>query len=202
MSVGVGWGHRLIVPGLILPKPWIMSCLKKMMCSFTLSLSSRTLLAKGQKSGSAVRLSLPNTVILRHKPQLREKVTVTHPDRTVPLGETHSQWGTWGQGAQYTLELRRPCCQLLELKRRCRFSKQVSVGPPPLGWWWVLSTNKAYPFGGPTNPARFQHPWWKALMGNSTYLWHPGRPWTSLGDMQFLASGQMAGLHHHFPGIS
>ena len=28
-------------------------------------------------------------------------------------------------------------------------------------------------------------------MGNSPYLQHPGRPWASLGDVQFLASGQM-----------
>ena len=58
ISVRVGWGHQLVVPGSILSKPWIMSCLEKMMCSFTLSLSSRTLLAKGQKSESTGRLSL------------------------------------------------------------------------------------------------------------------------------------------------
>ena len=54
----VGWGHQLIVPGLILPKPWITSCLEKMTCSFPLSLSSRTLLDKGQKSRSTGRLNL------------------------------------------------------------------------------------------------------------------------------------------------
>ena len=37
MSVGVGWGHQLIVPESILPKPWITSCLEKMTCSFPLS---------------------------------------------------------------------------------------------------------------------------------------------------------------------
>ena len=57
-SVGVGWGHQLVVPGLILPKPWMKSCLVKMMCFFTLSLSSRTLLTKGWKSGSTGGLSL------------------------------------------------------------------------------------------------------------------------------------------------
>ena len=57
MSVGMVWGHWLIVSGSILPKPWLTSCLEKTMCSFILSLSSRTLLAKGQKSGSTGRLS-------------------------------------------------------------------------------------------------------------------------------------------------
>ena len=57
-SVRVGWGHQLVVPGLILPKPWMTSCLVKMTYSFTLSLSSRRLLAKGQKSGSTGGLSL------------------------------------------------------------------------------------------------------------------------------------------------
>ena len=37
--VGVDWGHQLILPGSIHPKPWMTSCLEKMMCSFTLSLS-------------------------------------------------------------------------------------------------------------------------------------------------------------------
>ena len=56
--VGVGWGHWLVAPWLTLPKPWMMSHLVKTACSFTFSLSSRTLLAKGQKSGSYGGLSL------------------------------------------------------------------------------------------------------------------------------------------------
>ena len=56
MQVVVGWGHRFILPGSILPKPQMMSHLKKMTCSFMLPISSRTLLAKGQKSGLVGRL--------------------------------------------------------------------------------------------------------------------------------------------------
>ena len=82
-SVGVGWGYQLVVPGSILPKPWMMSCLVKMMCSFTLSLRSRTLFAKGQKSGSTGGLSLSAQYCNpQDKPQLREKAAVTCPDRT------------------------------------------------------------------------------------------------------------------------
>ena len=58
MPVMVGWGHQLIVPGSILPRPWTTSCLQKTTCSFTLSFSSRMLLAKGQKSRLAGGLSL------------------------------------------------------------------------------------------------------------------------------------------------
>ena len=57
-SVGVGWGQQLVVPGSILPKLWMTSCLVKTTCTFTLYLSSRTLLTKRQKSGSTGGLSL------------------------------------------------------------------------------------------------------------------------------------------------
>ena len=50
MPVMVGWGHQFVVPGSILPKPQMMSCLEKMTCSFTLPISSRMFLAKGWKS--------------------------------------------------------------------------------------------------------------------------------------------------------
>ena len=50
MPVMVGWSHQFILPGSILPKPWMISHLKKTTCSFTLPTSSRMLLAKGQKS--------------------------------------------------------------------------------------------------------------------------------------------------------
>ena len=55
--VGVVRGHWLVAPGLTLPKPWMMSHLVKTTCSFTLSLISLTLLAKGWKSGSSGGLS-------------------------------------------------------------------------------------------------------------------------------------------------
>ena len=70
------------------------------------------------------------------------------------------------------------------------FSRQVSVGLPPLGWQWGLSTNRAYPIGRPSNPARFQHPWWRAPRSNFPYFQHSGRPWASLGDVYCLASGK------------
>ena len=57
----------------------------------------------------AGRISLPNTVTLRCKPQSGEKAAVKHPDRTGHWGETNSWWGPWGQGAQCTLDLGRPC---------------------------------------------------------------------------------------------
>ena len=50
MPVMVGWGHWFVVPGSILPKPQMTSCLEKTTCSFTLPISSRMLLTKGQKS--------------------------------------------------------------------------------------------------------------------------------------------------------
>ena len=55
--VGLIWGHWLVAPRLTLPKPWMMSCLVNITCSFTLSLKSMTLLAEGWKSGSSGRLS-------------------------------------------------------------------------------------------------------------------------------------------------
>ena len=89
-SVGVGWGHWLVVPGLIVPKLWMTSCLVKMTCSFTLSLSSRTLLAKGWKSGSTGGFSFSTQYCNPwHKSWLREKATGAHPVRTAHLGETH-----------------------------------------------------------------------------------------------------------------
>ena len=51
------WGHWLVASRLTLPKPQMMSHLVNMTCSFTPSLNSMTLLARGQISGSSGRLS-------------------------------------------------------------------------------------------------------------------------------------------------
>ena len=92
MSVGVGWSHWLIVPGSILLKPWIISCFLKRQCALLPSLSALGHSSpRGRNLDQLVGLaSLPNTVILRHKAQLRGKGAVTHPDRTVHLRKTHS----------------------------------------------------------------------------------------------------------------
>ena len=56
-AVELVWVHCLVAPGLTLPKPWMMSHLVNMTCSFTLSLNSMALLAKRQKSGFSGGLS-------------------------------------------------------------------------------------------------------------------------------------------------
>ena len=51
------WGHWFVAPGWTAPKPWRISQLVNVICSRTVSLSSITLPANGQRLGLSGRLS-------------------------------------------------------------------------------------------------------------------------------------------------
>ena len=86
-------------------------------------------------------------------------------------------------------------------KKRCRFSRIVSLGSPHQGWWWVPSTSVACPTGRPANPAIHQHSWQKAQVDNPPYLQCLGRPGAPPEDVLFPTFGQMGEPHHYLPGV-
>ena len=82
----VAWGHQLVDPRWVTPKPCTTSQWSKVTYSCTVSLSSTTLPAKGQKSGLRGRLSFPpNIAGPLHRQLLGGFVDAIHLSITIHL---------------------------------------------------------------------------------------------------------------------
>ena len=80
----VVWGHWLVDPRWIAPKPWTTSQWSKVTYSCTVSLSSTTLPAKGWRSRLLSRLSFsPNIAGPLHRQSLGESVVAIHLGMTI-----------------------------------------------------------------------------------------------------------------------